>query len=237
MASIAELPREVLSIIASHADYESLVSIGSTCSALWRFVSSDANGHWKALHNSRWTCGKRDRLDCLPSQRPHGGVSRCFEDESLDWRKEFVRRFVLDKSVVGLLERMEKKGCSSEVLEALKEAGADIFGQLKLLTNDSECFAAAATALCYINVVEANSDLDKCPEDVYCLDSNMAATKRGQEAEDLVRRKSSDEIYDRINSESHYRIEGIDVVRTLSSPKRQRLPLLGGFPIYYSSDH
>ena len=200
------MPKEVIISIAECLDHESLVHLGATCSSLQQLVMMDLDSHWRMLHNHRWRNGKRLRFNGPPSLIPRGRAP--VVDADLNWREEFIRRFVLDKSVPGILERFKTRGFKwkgdSDVATLVEEHQADVFDQLKLLCGESEYSDGAQKMLISINANEAKLDWQNLHIEA---NVNRAGYKDGLFVisklfqQSFTNKNSTDEIYDDINRE------------------------------------
>ena len=64
--SLDDLPSGINYVVVESLDPISLARLGMTCSSLRQLVFHDVDWKWKALHNGRWSHGRKSRLDCLP---------------------------------------------------------------------------------------------------------------------------------------------------------------------------
>lgn len=158
--SLTHLPKEVISGIADCLCHESLTNLGATSSPLRLLVKHDIGNHWKVLHDKRWSSWKQVRFLGPPSQRPRDGRVTAGEGIS-DWREEFIRRYVLDKSVEGRLRQamVEYGDPTGEAFTSLVKDGEDILDQLKRLSKkNNEYTATVEKVLVHKNKCEAHSD-------------------------------------------------------------------------------
>lgn len=121
--SLVNLPQGINILVAECLDPTSLAHFGTTCSSLNQLVFHDVDWKWKECHDETWSCGKRSRLDCLPSQRPRSKIA--IDLGGMSWREEFARRANLDKMVPALL-----KGDPAVFLQFVEDNQSDIFNKL-----------------------------------------------------------------------------------------------------------